>query len=651
MTNIEDDENDGAFESDEEGRETYEDDGFLSSSSELETEGAQRKGVKNAAEVSSGDQIRSQALKEDSYATKDALEKIVRSPLDTRFRAVLAQAASLSESIVTKRLRGDELTPAFGKDALQLTKLRARILAIQRLLYGPDNIYRALTLADLCESYVEAGMWKSAGVTLQNSMRLLQEDARGGRVAATPPAHMSTLFSVFSHDVDISKITLRAHLNLPALTKCDYSDVNDSEAISFRTFVRSLRKQSKSFAYHAERIDTTLTPFRVAITRHAFDVAGGDEDGFVRTHDLIGSCRRSVGLQNIVHFDKFAKALPSGCNTRGLCCWEEVLEAVALSQVGSSWSTLRLRLATLSSRIFLREGSFDKARNSLRVATTELGKTSCGVHFAAIAVYALMSQLAILTSQKVTPPVHAEAHIADRMLAQKHIANVGFDWLEKAIRIAVSSFSGTNHLLVANLYLLAGRAKQRNGNVLEALSFVEKSIAVYNAAETTAVPTHSTGDTSVEDTRECRACAVANEVAANILIKTGKFVEGAAKVSRAADIFRDLGDGEKSMELRLTQSSILARRLEGQARGAARALEARAALAIDIFGRHSLKYARCEKLTGVMWIEANDPIRATRCLRRASDLLEAHFGKRDVRCRKVRSLIAKAQRPVGSDNL
>ena len=97
----------------------------------------------------------------------------VKEPLVERFRALLLQSTRLSRKVRKAKLNGDETTVEYGRDVLDLIKLRVRVSAVEKLIHGPQHPDGAFTYALLCSSYAIGKMWDQATTSLNIAKDLM----------------------------------------------------------------------------------------------------------------------------------------------------------------------------------------------------------------------------------------------------------------------------------------------------------------------------------------------------------------------------------------------------------------------------------------------------------------------------------------------
>jgi hypothetical protein len=75
-------------------------------------------------------------------------------PLYERFRDLLLESTRLSRKLRKAKFNGNESTIEYGRDVLDLIKLRVRVSAVEKLMNGPNHMYGAFSAAFLAYVFV-----------------------------------------------------------------------------------------------------------------------------------------------------------------------------------------------------------------------------------------------------------------------------------------------------------------------------------------------------------------------------------------------------------------------------------------------------------------------------------------------------------------
>ena len=629
---------------------------------------------------------------EDVREIDDVVKNITHQPLEVRFRGILLQAAKLQHELTEKRIEGASGTATFAREIFKLIKLRIRTIGIQRLLYGMNHPYRVFALVDLVEAYVSAGVWQTALEKYADAtalFELLQDEVLPSTRLESSADGVSPVVRALRESVEssteaISLERIRRKLR-HEFESHDYASCFEGEGtVDIVEAVRILRRSSSSFASRAERAEHILTPFRAAILRRAFDDAGGETDTFVSRDVLFATCKSSLDVRCVAELNEMERDL-----RHDSVCWEEMLESAAKTQTTSAWDVTRVRMYASRAIASLRIGNLTDSRDALKFATAQLRKTKCQVHAIALPVYACMSRLAYVDRRvdaikkrraekerhrdpydrfrrkrrrpltdivrEMTNSIQShdgrrfdvrlwDTELHARTALQQRVSydgggdddggdetNMAIRWADRALQIAICTFGNDHSLTLAlmadlcALHTIANRSHERWSEVVTTL---ENNL-----------------EARCDDVT--RTCAFAHEVLASLLVRRRHFRKAASHLEAAAKIYEAVDDTDRSTAIRQVEASLLANRVSGQARAAARALQANCETIRRIDGEHSLRYAQCLKDEGVMWGRADEKLRALRALRVACKIFEGHHGDRDSSVRKIRSLIARAQRAGG----
>jgi len=389
--------------------------------------------------------------------------------------------------------------------------------------------------------------------------------------------------------------------------KTCFDSENDREEIDFCEFVLRLRKKPcKSFTRAANRSIDALTLFRSVVLRVEYDAAC-DDSGFASIETLLDMFRTSSEIHLFLNVKDFENDILRRCGTRRkYCCLEEVLEIASRSQICTAWSSLEIQILNMETRLNLILGHFEVAKQCLDKVRTKLRDVQ---DFQGQLLYVSMCQLSAICCMNVSDGVSSEE--------QKQVAKV---WHEKALNV-IQTRLGETHPILANFYF--GLASTTSNDFEMGVKYLQKSIDIRSNSKTTS-----------------RALACTHERMALLLLQMNRCIDSEKSFGRAADMFEELEDVQRSISIRKAQASIL--KSLGKFERAARVLEIRAISMETLYGKHSLKCAKPFRDAGIMWRRAGDSVRSLRSLRTARNIYVTYDGSsRTERVKKINIEIAR----------